>query len=207
MIKIKYINIIKNYLKLNVEVCGNFILDDNELILDDIPRIGEKDELGRNMCITDNINYNYHTHPNGQKWYPSLEDIYKVKKHKIVSFIFCEYGIWELFYFSNKTFNKEKINKILNSFYWDTGKGRKFCTEDTCYDIYSLIEMFSNNICENSGVKLNFTRYNYIEKYYVIKKSSSYSKKTKRSSSPKKTKRSSSSSNSLSPKNKKFKIL
>ena len=113
------------------EVCG-FLKsnrENNYLELDEQENISK--DYTRNSCQTRKYKKMiYHTHPFVSKSYPSIEDIFKIMKNKIikVSIIFTRWGIWEL-HCNKKTdkISKEIINDVdeqLTNIYYNQNNGR-----------------------------------------------------------------------------------
>lgn len=113
------------------EVCG-FLKsnrENNYLELDEQENISK--DYTRNSCQTRKYKRMiYHTHPFVSKSYPSIEDIFKIMKNKIikVSIIFTRWGIWEL-HCNKKTdkISKEIINDVdeqLTNIYYNQNNGR-----------------------------------------------------------------------------------
>jgi len=113
------------------EVCGFLKSNkkDNYLELDEQENIST--DYTRNNCQTRRYKkLIYHTHPFVSKSYPSMEDIFKIIKNKIikVSIIFTRWGIWELH--CNKKSNNIpkdiiiKVNEQLTNIYQSQNNGR-----------------------------------------------------------------------------------
>lgn len=127
------INIFKNFLNLENEVCGYIENIFDKIILKIFSQ--EEIETTKSLCFHDNFYspYIFHTHPNNSKSYPSASDIIKVLKYDIIksSLIFTKWGIWEIYSHVKKKFEKdeqndivETINTIFEEFYKLTNKGR-----------------------------------------------------------------------------------
>jgi len=99
------IPLIKEFLKLNREICGHVYIVNGELVLycDSVGTSVGGDIKTRGSCqhsIYSSIIW--HTHPNISLPYPSVEDILKVIKPRTkpelitTSFIFTSIGIWSI---------------------------------------------------------------------------------------------------------------
>lgn len=136
----------------DVEFCGIFdLIESNTLVLNENSVVAGINKNGRKSCT--HIQYSkfiWHTHPNGSKYYPSNEDIYKILKHKSISdsYIFTPFGYWHMHY--SLTINNKKtydfIDKVNKWFYFNTNKGReynkdiilKYCTKLNKIKFFSI---------------------------------------------------------------------
>jgi hypothetical protein len=159
------INTIKDFLKLDTEICGFYFLNDKEPILF-VDKIGEIEEkTGRHFC--QHSKYSkiiWHTHPINGKAYPSVEDILKILKLRDlpkISLIFTSWGIWEL-HASKKGLIKDDLYKILekelNKLYFNSEKGRAKMNEHLNENINKTINHIEK-ICKQYELKIEFTNW------------------------------------------------
>jgi len=121
----------------DVEVCGPIYCDGTECRFS-LVYFGEKID-GRQRCVQEvNDLMNYHTHPIGQKSYPSSEDIIvllafkKKTANPVIEIIFTAWGVWQLTAIRKKEMSKEtRVSlakemdaKVLQHFYNASERGR-----------------------------------------------------------------------------------
>lgn len=154
------------------EVCG-FLKsnrENNYLELDEQENISK--DYTRNSCQTRKYKRMiYHTHPFVSKSYPSIEDIFKIMKNKIikVSIIFTRWGIWEL-HCNKKTdkISKEIINAVneqLTNIYYNQNNGRGELRNK------SLLQKSINNINKILFIydfKIYFSEWDFENDYKVM---------------------------------------
>lgn len=120
------LNLFKGFLNEGQEFCGIFEIINNRLIPVDI-NIGETVEYNggtREMCISPDSRYIWHTHPYISFSVPSTEDILHVVKHSDIysSTIITAWGIWEIYKVENFYPNLVKDKKVLEYFFKEIQK-------------------------------------------------------------------------------------
>ena len=168
------IELAKSKLYEDVEYCGKYVTDDVSAVQRGAPCILRNHELnrgseinGRPCCdISEKDLYGivWHTHPNSEKFYPSLEDILMVKKirknEKIkLSVIYTSIGVWLLESLgddldrTNIDIITKKINQINKDFYFTCYNGR---TTTPGFDLQTVLE-YINTYSEQmfDAVKMN----------------------------------------------------
>ena len=78
----------------------------------------------------------WHNHPRTSKFYPSREDIVKglkpKNKHINESFIFCEFGIWNITYREHNGVTEDEMKQVtrtLDTLYYQSGRGKVYNQE------------------------------------------------------------------------------
>lgn len=140
----------RKLLGLETEVCGKMLIHENNICLVGITK-GTTDAKGRHLCISEPADYVWHTHPNTHKAYPSAEDIMSVVKNRKpiikISIIITAWGIWVLqsqnkihITDRNRDYYQNKIQKIINTLYFYTEKGRVENVDESqvCSAIFAL---------------------------------------------------------------------
>lgn len=119
----EFLELIFNHLNDDNEICGPLYYDQNRLLTTNIFFKGQLIN-GRKACVSEIASeIDYHTHPQGSKWYPSGEDLCKVsfestRRNLLRSFIFNPFGYWIITLinekYSSKKNHKEEIARFLN---------------------------------------------------------------------------------------------
>lgn len=116
---------------INYEVCGYVSNNTHYMEPQEAPQ-----DTTRLNCTSSDAPTIWHTHPAKSKYYPSYEDIRKLLKRNNTtkSIIYTRFGHWILEYLDEKDtashlidyqYNKP-INKALDTFYYESGKGREY---------------------------------------------------------------------------------
>ena len=148
-----------NILQKDMEYCGYILKQPNNTFNLHFINTGPNAKIYRGACdIGRSYPIIWHTHPNVSKYYPSLEDIFKVIKHSIIdSLIFSQYGYWYL-NCNNKTedrnipqIQKQEVNTILDDFYRYTNSGREYDKNKS----FELADRLTSYLV-NYGFKINW---------------------------------------------------
>ena len=154
--------IIKNYLHLDHEVCGNVDAFGN---ISDIVYGGLTD--GRKSCKVNTYSkINFHTHPMHDKSYPSIEDILKVLKKQPIplesELVVTKWGVWDIrsdnkFEFTpiHIEHTKRMYEKLSKELYGATERGR--ANTINIHSINTFITGIETHF-GSLGVHVTFTR-------------------------------------------------
>lgn len=121
VIKDEELKLFKSFLILEKEVCGTFEITTSGVLMPNNSNIGETviyNNITREMCISPNAPYIWHTHPYISFSIPSVEDIIHVIKHLEIqsSIIITTWGIWEIYKVKNFDSSIVKNKKMLDFF-------------------------------------------------------------------------------------------
>jgi len=142
------VNIIKERTidsNINYEECGTIKKQNNEYIIEihEEPLIPNENRIHCVNKYYDNIIW--HSHPNKEKFYPSLEDILKIIKLKNkqikYSYIFTEFGFWILKSINHIDFDTKmttSIRHLLDTLYFKTDNGRVYYEESVNEFLYNI---------------------------------------------------------------------
>lgn len=168
----KTLNYLKEDLFLDVEICGNFfITENNEFKIREATK-GTK-EIYRGVCKQPKYDsFIFHTHAMDMKPYPSTEDVLKIlkEKNKIIksSFVFTKWGIYEIscgkhVKEKDQSTVKEIIEYYIEKIYHNTNKGKD-------YDYYKIKEILKKCTIKlnHFGLKIKFTPWKQVEYPFVV---------------------------------------
>ena len=157
------------YLTLPHEICGNIIpLGENEQHLVNVEHGGMTG--GRNSCRVKKYSHiNFHTHPNGVKSYPSIEDMLGIIKprHGMIEIIFTQWGIWKLSVVEQRSIDVGREIEFFSmaslELYSATDRGRsEFADIPTVVNFINIFERRYRAV----GFRMTFTPWEDIENEY-----------------------------------------
>jgi hypothetical protein len=154
-IPITFEDIMQSIVETKSEYCG-YIESDQHFLT----HIGEPKETPeqRGSCNQPIRSTVWHTHTTQSKYYPSMEDIYKVFKYEAIreSFIYTVFGYWVLTYSGEAVKLPEdviaSINELLGDFYKGTERGR-------AYNIDMIMELTSQLNTQLPGFNIRWSEF------------------------------------------------